>query len=95
MPSLPETAWFEQVPDWICEVLSPNTASGDRAEKLPIYAEQGVSHVWLIDPSLRTLEAFENNNGRWLLLATLKDVDPVSLPPFDAITFDLSLLWVD
>jgi Uma2 family endonuclease len=95
MPSLPETAWFEQAPDWACEVLSPGTASGDRAEKLPIYAEQDVSHVWLIDPLLRTLEAFENDSGKWLLLATLKDTDPVSLPPFDAITFDLSLLWAD
>lgn len=95
MSSLPETAWFDLAPDWICEVLSPGTASGDRAEKLPIYAEHGVSHAWLIDPLLRTLEVFENRGGKWLLLATLKDVGPVSLPPFDAISFDLSLLWAD
>jgi Uma2 family endonuclease len=95
MPSLPETAWFELAPDWVCEVLSPSTASQDRAEKLPIYGEHGISHVWLVDPFLRTLEAFENREGKWLLLATLKDTAPVSLPPFDAITFDLSLLWAD
>jgi Uma2 family endonuclease len=95
MPRLPETAWFELPPDWVCEVLSRSTASEDRAEKLPIYAEHRVSTVWLIDPLLRTLEAFENREGKWLLLATLKDADPVSLPPFDAISFDLSLLWAD
>lgn len=95
MPGLPATAWFDLAPDWVCEVLSPATASGDRADKLPIYAEQGVSRVWLIDPLLRTLEAFENAAGRWILIATLKDTDPVSLPPFDAIRFDLSLLWAD
>jgi len=95
MPSLPETAWLELPPDWICEVLSPSTASSDRAEKLPIYAEDGVVHVWLVDPQLRTLEAFENKEGKWLLLATLKEQDQVSLPPFDAIVFDLSLLWAD
>lgn len=95
MPSLPGTAWFDLAPDWVCEVLSPATASGDRAEKLPIYGEQGVSHVWLIDPLLRTLEVFENADRRWLLIGTLKDADPVSLPPFDAISFDLSLLWAD
>lgn len=95
LPSLPETAWFELPPDWVCEILSPGTAGVDRAEKLPIYAEQGVSHVWLIDPVLRTLEAFENSAGKWLLLCTLTDADPVSLPPFDAISFDLSLLWAD
>jgi Uma2 family endonuclease len=95
LPCLPDTAWFELAPDWISEVLSPGTASQDRAEKLPIYAAHGVAHVWLIDPLLRTLEAFENREGKWLLLATLKDAESVSLPPFDAITFDLSLLWAD
>jgi len=95
LPGLPETAWFELAPDWICEVLFPGTAVGDRAEKLPIYAEQGVAHVWLIDPQPRTLEVFENNAGKWRLLTTLNNQDRVSLPPFNAIAFDLSLLWAD
>jgi Uma2 family endonuclease len=38
MRSLPDTAWFELAPDWVCEVLSPGTARLDRVEKLPIYA---------------------------------------------------------
>jgi len=95
MPRLPETAWFDLAPDWVCEVLSPGTASTDRADKLPIYAEHRVAHVWLIDPLPRTLEAFENQERKWLLLATLKDADSVSLPPFDAISFDLSVLWAE
>ena len=52
MPSLPETAWFELAPDWVCEVMSPSTARIDRVEKLPIYAAAGVGHVWHIDPIL-------------------------------------------
>ncbi len=95
MPKLPETAWFELAPDWLCEILSPSTALVDRVEKLPIYARWGVRHVWLVDPDLRTLEAYENLEGRWTLAATLKDDDPVSLAPFDAITFPLSGLWAD
>jgi Uma2 family endonuclease len=95
MPKLPETAWFDLAPDWLCEILSPSTARVDRVEKLPIYARWGVKHVWLVDPDLRTLEAFENVDGRWLLAATLKDDDAVSLPPFDAISFSLGGLWAD
>ncbi|MDD5389449.1 MAG: Uma2 family endonuclease [Gallionellaceae bacterium] len=95
MPKLPETAWFDLAPDWLCEILSPSTARVDRVEKLPIYARWGVKHVWLVDPDLRTLEAYENVDGRWLLLAALKDDDAVSLPPFDAISFALGGLWVD
>jgi Uma2 family endonuclease len=95
MPRLPDTAWFELAPDWLCEVLSPSTAKGDRVEKLPIYASFGVGHVWLIDPTLRTLEAFENREGKWLLLAAFENDNQVSILPFDAIAFDLAGLWAD
>ncbi len=95
MPKLPDTAWFELAPDWLCEILSPSTARVDRVEKLPIYARWCMRHVWLVDPDLRTLEAFENLDGRWVLAATLKDDDPVSLAPFDAISFALSVLWAE
>ena len=95
MPRLPEIAWFDLAPDWLCEILSPSTARVDRVEKLPIYARWGVKNVWLIDPDLRTLEALENVDGRWLLMTTLKDDDAVSLPPFDAISFSLGGLWAD
>jgi Uma2 family endonuclease len=93
MATLPETAWFEVPPDWVCEVLSPATAQTDRSLKLPLYAEQGVGHCWLVDPLLRTLEAYQLEAGRWVLLTTLKDDEPVRLPPFDAIEFALDALW--
>ena len=42
-------------PDWIAEVLSPSTASYDRTVKLSAYERAGVSEVWLIDPTDRTV----------------------------------------
>jgi Uma2 family endonuclease len=93
MPELPETAWFELAADWACEILSPSTARTDRALKMPIYAREAVGHLWLVDPDLRTLEVYALHDGRWTLLATLKDDDPVSQPPFDAVTFPLDTLW--
>jgi Uma2 family endonuclease len=93
MPGLPDAAWLELAPDWVCEVLSPATAQTDRSLKLPIYAEHGVSHLWLVDPLLKTLEAYELKEDGWLLLATLKEEDPVRLPPFGAVEFSLSVLW--
>ncbi len=94
MPTLPETAWFELAPDWVCEVLSPSTARTDRAVKMPLYAREGVPHLWLVDPDARTLEIYHlQANHHWLLLETLKDDDPVKQPPFDAITFPLESLW--
>ncbi|HRZ07888.1 MAG TPA: Uma2 family endonuclease, partial [Candidatus Competibacteraceae bacterium] len=49
MPALPDLAYFTLPPDWICEVLSPGTARTDRADKMPIYAAQGIPFLWLID----------------------------------------------
>ena len=93
MPELPETAYFTLPPDWSCEVLSPGTARVDRAEKMPIYAAQGVPFLWLIDPTLRTLEVFALCEGRWLLEHIYQDDEEVRAVPFDAIAFVLAGLW--
>jgi len=94
MPELPETAWFELPPDWVCEILSPSTARTDRALKMPIYAREAVPHLWLVDPDARTMEVYRlQEEGRWLLLQTLKEEDPVQQPPFEAVGFSLGSLW--
>ena len=93
MPSIPEGHRFEIVPNWLCEILSPSTAKKDRAIKLPLYAHYGVAHVWMVDPVAQTLEAFELREGRWTLIATLKDDDRVAVAPFDAVEFSLADLW--
>ena len=93
MVELPDTAYFTLAPDWVCEVLSASTRRLDLHEKRPVYAREGIAHLWLIDPVDRTLEAFELHEGQWLLIASAKDDDPVSIRPFDAITFSLADLW--
>lgn len=95
MPRLPDTAWFDLAPDWVCEVLSAGTAAKDRGKKMPVYAAHGVGHIWLLDPDLRTLEVYENSGGRWLLLRVYEGGEEVSAPPFDAIAFNLGVLWAD
>ena len=93
MAELPDTAYFTLAPDWVCEVLSASTRKLDLHEKRPVYAREGIPHLWLVDPTDRTLEAFEMHEGQWLLIASAKDDDPVSIRPFDAITFSLGDLW--
>ena len=95
MPNIPEGHRFDVVPGWLCEILTPSTMKKDRAVKLPVYAHYGVAHVWLVDPVARTLEAYALQQDGWLLLATLKDDDAVSLPPFDAVSFSLADLWAE
>ena len=93
MPEYPDAAYCTIAPDCVCEVLSPSTRRLDLNEKRDLYARKGVHHLWFVDPDARTLEAFALREGQWLLLATLVDDAPVSLPPYAAITFPLDALW--
>lgn len=93
LPSLPETAWFESAPDWICEVISPSTARLDRGPKREIYAREGVGHLWLLDPIERYLEVFALAGVSWLLASTHFSGDEVRAAPFDAIAFPLDNLF--
>ena len=93
MPEFPTGAYCTVAPDWVCEVLFPSTRAIDLGGKRDIYAREGTGHLWFVDPDAKTLEAFELREGKWELLATLAGDAPVSLPPFDAITFPLDALW--
>ena len=93
MPDFPDTAFFTLAPDWVCEVLSRSTRDLDRHGKRPVYAREGVGHLWFVDPEARDLEAFELRDGEWVLIATARNDDPVSIPPFEAISFPLDALW--
>ena len=93
LPVIPDTAFFTLPPDWVCEVLSPGTARTDRVDKMPIYAQQGIPCLWLIDPALHTLEVFVLSNGRWQMEGVYQEDDQVRAVPFDAIEFPLGDLW--
>ncbi len=95
VPRIPNAAYWTITPDWLCEVLSPGTRATDLGAKRRIYAGHGVSHMWLIDPAERSLEAFELRGGDWVSLARRIENQPVSLPPFEAVSFPLGVLWID
>jgi Uma2 family endonuclease len=61
--------------------------------KLRLYARDGVPHVWLLDPSAKTLEALALDAGTWRLLGAWSGDERVRVPPFDAIELELGLLW--
>ena len=89
-----ETTPFSIVaPDWLCEVTSPSTRRLDRIQKLPIYAAHGVHHCWYVDPLERTLEVFILTGSNYTIGPSFADNAPVTAPPFEAHTFNLSVLW--
>jgi Uma2 family endonuclease len=95
MARMPDTAYFPLAPDWVCEILSPSTASLDRGRKLRIYAREQVAHAWLIDPIARTLEVLQLEGARWTILCTHAGDETVRAEPFAEVEVDLRTLWTD
>jgi Uma2 family endonuclease len=95
MPEMPDTPAFTMPPDWVCEVLSPqSTETRDREEKMPIYARAEVRFLWLVNPTTQTLESYAlEREERWLLLGMWAGDKRVRAKPFDAIELDLAALW--
>lgn len=93
MPKPPRTAAITLAPDWVCEVLSPSTSGLDRGAKLPVYAREGVRHVWFVDPVAQTLEVLRLEGGHYTLVVTHLGKRMVRAEPFEAIELDLSFLW--
>ncbi len=91
---LPDAPWFDVAPDWLCEVISPSTESVDRGRKLRIYAREGVSHVWLLNPVSKLLEVYRLTEGNWVLVKTVVGDDAVRAGPFDAIEMEMSRWWL-
>lgn len=86
--------FFTQRPDWVCELLSDSTARFDRMKKLPVYAREGVAHVWLADPRDRTVVVYRLEGERYVLLGTWGGDDAtVRLEPFDAVEIPRASLW--
>jgi Uma2 family endonuclease len=93
VPTLPKTNPMTIIPDWCLEILSPSTAAIDRGVKLSLYAKCGIGHVWLVDTTLRLVEAYETARERPALVATARDAETVELPPFD-VAFDVGRFWL-
>ncbi len=98
----PDTRPMTVVPDWVCEIASPSTASRDRVLKRRLYAQAGVRHYWIIDPVARSLEALEltlelnlePNGARWLETGVYGDEDVARIAPFEAVELAVGRLFL-
>lgn len=82
------------VPDWICEVLSPSNEAHDRVTKKHLYAQYGVGWYWIVDPSVRVLEAFQLREGLWVNVGSYAETASARVPPFDALELPMSRLFL-
>ena len=98
MSAVSNEPYFTIRPDWVCGVLSPLTERFDRGNKIALYARAGVSHAWLVNPLQHTLEVLRlsaETPQQWLTVNVFRDEARIRAVPFDAIEFELGILWQD
>ena len=83
---------FYGPPDLLVEVTSTKP-SLDRVLKHRKYAKSGVPHYWIVDPTARTLEAFELKAKRYKRVALVKGGETFSPSLFPGLTLPLARLW--
>lgn len=93
MPEMPDAAYFDLSPDWVCEVLSPKTARRDRLQKLPVYAREGVGHAWLVDADEKHVEVYRLDGETYRFLGGASGDEEATLEPFEAVPLELAALW--
>lgn len=95
LPKFPRGASLSLAPDWVCEVLSPSTASYDKGQKRSIYHRAGVQWLWLVDPLKRTLEAQRRAGDLFVRIGRWQGDVRVQAEPFSELGIDLTRWWED
>ncbi|MBI2263684.1 MAG: Uma2 family endonuclease [Armatimonadetes bacterium] len=85
---------IEGSPDLVVEILSPSTIRRDRVQKRRLYAQHGVSHLWIADPDAKILEIFELQGENYALTGTYGENDPFEPKLFPGLTISLGDVWV-
>ncbi|MBI3359306.1 MAG: Uma2 family endonuclease [Nitrospirae bacterium] len=59
--------WIRGVPDVLIEVVSEGSVTIDTVKKKAVYERYGVPEFWIVYPSLKTIEIFVLESGKYQL----------------------------
>jgi hypothetical protein len=95
LPQISYAPAFELTPDWVCEIILPNTARLDRVRKTAIYGREKISHLWLVDPLAQTLEVYRLTGHHWIRIDAVGGPELVRAEPFEDIELNMRRWWID
>ena len=79
---IPDDHKFMTKPDWICEMTSPAAKDVCLWRKLALYAQLGITYLWLATPEQGEIETYQCTGDEWVKTGTFSGCEPVCAEPF-------------
>lgn len=80
-------------PDFIIEILSPNTKDKDLHEKFDLYEEFGVKEYWIVDYQSQIVDVFVLENDKYCLVRKYTENDKVQVNTLPGLAIDLGEIF--
>jgi len=84
---------IEGSPDIVVEILSPSTAYYDLRKKFRIYEKFGVKEYWIVDPELKRIEVYGNENSIYKVISEAENEGSVSSVVLEGFEVELAELF--
>ncbi|MEK7476627.1 MAG: Uma2 family endonuclease [Candidatus Coatesbacteria bacterium] len=85
--------WIRGVPDVLIEVVSPEHPERDRLVKRGLYARNGVSEFWIVDPATRTVEVLVLDGPAYASHGYFDSADALTSPAFAGLSLPLAEIF--
>ena len=84
---------IRDAPNLVVEVLSPSTARYDLNAKMNVYAKHGVVEYWVVDPTNKSVDAYELNAGGYKLIQHVQAEETVSSRTIKGFTISCTTIF--
>lgn len=92
------TGIMNVVPDWVCEIISPNHERKDLFHNFMLLQRNKVPYYWVISPEDKTLIAYRLADDKYQVSFSVEysseqNVDKARIPPFEETEIDLQYIF--
>ena len=92
VPERPRNFPITERPDWVCEILSSNTAN-DLVKKKAVLHRHDVPYYWLVHPTERLITVLKWSREGYVSILDLTEDFVGKIPPFEAVELKAKMLF--
>ena len=89
----PDGRGITGAPDVVVEILSDSTRCRDLNEKLPVYSDNGVREVWIVDLDAATVTVHSGDGSTFVPIRTFAAIDTLTSDAMPGVAIDLAPIF--